>query len=130
MAIFDAFRIRDRRSCQNAIRNGGIAAMIGASVNAIFAWLSSTGFSDERVTRFLNPWMLVDAALVLILGLFVFRKSRIAATTLFLYFVVVKVRQIHLDALPIGHIAGIIFFGSFYFNAMRATYIWHTSYKT
>jgi hypothetical protein len=104
--------------------------MIGASVTAIFGWLSFTDFSDDRVTRFLNPWMLVDAALVLILGLFVFRKSRIAATTLFLYFVVVKVRQIHLDALPISNIAGFIFFGFFYFNAMRATYIWHRSYKT
>ncbi len=104
-------------------------ALIGAGANAIFAKLSLTDHLDEGLSPDSNPWIWLDAALLLILALFVFRRSRVAATFLFPYFVVVKAIQIHEDAVPRGVVVVAVLFGLYYFNAMRATYLWHMSYK-
>lgn len=127
-SFLSSFRITDRESCKKVIRNGGIAALISAGFTAIFA---VAGFflkpSNQQLSYFLDPWLLVDVWLLLLLAVFVFRKSRLASTVLVLYLVASKVfLWIDLGA-PKGVIVSIIFF-AYYATAMRGTYIWHDKY--
>jgi hypothetical protein len=128
-SFWGAFSITDRESCENAIRNGGIAAMISAGITAIFAGIGFfTSSSDKDLAYLLDPWIAVDALLIVILAIFIFRKSRVAATTMVLYFAVSKVIMWYDMGKAQGLFMSIIFF-MFYFTAMRGTYIWHKSYK-
>lgn len=121
--------MEDRSSCQTAIRNGGVAALISAGLTAAFAvaglFLSETGTAADY---FLDPWMLVDVVLVVVLAIFVFRKSRIASTTLLVYFVISKI----IMWIELGRAPGLfmtLVFAYFYANAMRGTYKWHSTFK-
>lgn len=126
----DSFNLNDRESCQSAIKTGGIAAMISAAITGAFA---VAGFfvdsNDAASNYFLDPWLLVDFVLIVVLGIFVFRKSRVASTFLVIYFVVSKlIMWIDLGKAP-GLIMTLIFL-YFYVNAMRATYKWHAYQST
>jgi hypothetical protein len=125
----DDFRITDRASCEKAIRNGWIAALISAGVTAIFAMIGMfTTPTDAQLAYVFDPWFLVDVVLILIMAFFVFRKSRIAATVLFIYFVTGKVIMWAQLGEPKGFPLAIVFF-IYYLTAMRATYMWHKTYK-
>ncbi len=121
--------ITDRTSCQKAIRNGGIAALVSAGLSAIFVGI---GFfvktEDEVLSYFLDPWAIVDVVLVVILAIFILRKSRTAATIMVAYFVYSKF-SIWVD-LGISQIQPLsIFFLIFYVTAMLGTFKWHKKYK-
>ncbi|WP_308367233.1 MULTISPECIES: hypothetical protein [unclassified Microbulbifer] len=128
-SLLDAFSITDRRSCEKAIRNGGIAAMVSAGITAIFAGLGFiTSSSSKNLAYLLDPWLTVDVALIVILGIFILRKSRVASILMLLYFVTSKGIMWYDMGKPQGLFMSAIFF-LFYFTAMRGTYIWHKSYK-
>lgn len=123
-------RINDRASCEQAIRNGGIAALVSAGLTAIFA---IAGFfvrePDEKLAAITDPWMLVDVVLILVVATFIFRKSRIAATFMFVYFVGSKILQlIESPSASAGMIVA-VFFALYFFTAMRGTYLWHSKYR-
>jgi hypothetical protein len=124
----DSFRIHDRESCEKAIRNGGIAALISAGVTAIFAiagfFVTST---NTTVSYFADPALLIDVFLLLVMAFFVFRKSRTASTLLVTYFALSKIIQ-WFEIGPQGIFLSVIFF-LYYLTAMRATYVWHSSYR-
>jgi hypothetical protein len=124
----DGFSIRDRESCAIAIRNGGIAALISATLTAAFGFASFLGKSgNESLDYFLDPWVLVDAAIMLVLGIFVFRKSRVASTLLVIYFVLAKVVMwLSLERFQ-GLLLSLVFL-AYYVTAMRGTYLWHSRY--
>jgi len=87
----DSFKIEDQESCEKAIKNGGIAAMISAAITgAISAASLFTSSDDKDLNYLMNPLNFFDAALLVVLGIFVFRKSRVASTLLFIYFVAAK----------------------------------------
>lgn len=123
------FRIRDRESCDAAIRNGGWAAMVSASVTGLLAviGLLARPTTEEQAAQF-DPWSLLDAALIVVLGVFIFRRSRVASTLMFVYFLVSKLyftpEPPSLSAIPIS-----IIFLVFYFNALRGTFLWHSRYE-
>ena len=124
------FRMEDRASCERAIRNGGIAGLISAGLTAAFAiaglFVQETGTAVDYI---LDPWMLIDVVLIVVLALFVFRKSRVAATSLLIYFGISKVIMwMEMGKAP-GLFMTLIFF-YFYANAMRGTYKWHASFKS
>jgi len=126
---WDSFSIHDRESCAKAIRNGGIAAMIAAGLTAI---LGAAGFfwhtGNKTLDYALDPWVLADAALVLLLGIFVFRKSRVASTLLVIYLIVGKVNM----WIDLGNVEGLpmtLLFLAYYGNAMRGTFLWHSRYR-
>jgi hypothetical protein len=127
--FFSSFQITDRESCEKAIRNGGIAALISAGVTAIFGLL---GFfvqaPDANLGYMLDPWILLDVVFVVVLAVFVFRKSRIASTLLLVYFIFSKVIMWMDLGAPRGIFLSIIFF-LFYLTAMRGTYVWHSKYR-
>jgi hypothetical protein len=126
----DQLRITDRESCERAIRNGGVAALVSAGLTAMFAIAGFFVKSDDaRLSGFLDPWLLADVVLIVIVAVFIFRKSRVAATLMFVYFVGSKILQIMDGA---GASAGMIvavFFALYFFTAMRATYLWHSKYR-
>ena len=127
--FIDSFWINDRASCEQAIKNGGIAATISAGITALFAGFGIFTSSSNKVLAYmLDPWMVLDVVVIIVLSVFIFRKSRVASTLMVLYFVTAKALMWYEIGKPKGLIMSIIFF-LFYVTAMRATYIWHTSYK-
>jgi hypothetical protein len=128
-SFFDNLQIRDRESCVKAIRYGGIAAMISAGITAIFAGLGVfTSSSNKDLAYLLDPWMAIDVVLIVVMSIFVFRRSRVASTLLVVYFVASKA----IMWADMGKVQGLIvslIFLLFYVNAMRGTYLWHSSYK-
>lgn len=130
MGLFSAFTFDDQASCEKAIRNGGIAALISAGLTAVFAAIGLFTTSDDPSMRmYLNPWLFVDVAILLVLAYFIFRKSRTAATLTFAYFVFSKATTWYEAGAPKGVFLAIVFF-LFYFTAMRATFVWHSRYKS
>jgi hypothetical protein len=125
---WSTFKITDRESCEKAIRNGGVAALISACITAIFGIVGFfTQSSNADMNYLLDPWILLDVILIMVLAIFIFRKSRVASTLLLIHFVVSKaIMWIDLEA-PKGIILSIIFF-LYYVKAMRGTYIWNSKY--
>ena len=128
-SFFNSFEINDRESCAKAIKNGGIAAMISAAITTLFGIAGLFTNSDNKELKyFLDPWILVDGLLIVVLGFFIFRKSRVAATLLVIYFVGSKALTWYELGKTTGLLMSIVFF-LYYFTAMRGTYIWHSSYS-
>ena len=128
-SFFDAFKIEDRDSCIKAIKNGGIAAMISAGITAIFGVAGFfTASENQDLNYFLDPWILIDVAFIVILGIFIFRKSRVASTLLVIYFVSAKALLWYELGKPTGLFISIIFL-LYYVAAMKGTYIWHSTYR-
>jgi hypothetical protein len=127
-SFWGSFAITDQDSCAKAIKSGGIAAMLSATVTGAFAISAFfTSSSDKTLNYFLDPWLLVDLILILVIGFFIFRKSRVAATLMVIYFVGSKL-LIWIDlGEPKGLVMSIILL-FFYVTAMRGTYIWHSKY--
>jgi hypothetical protein len=127
--FFDAFKIEDKESCAKAIKNGGIAAMISAGISALFGIAGFFTSSDDQELKYvLDPWILVDVVLIVVLGIFVFRKSRVASTLLFIYYTAGKCFQWYELGKPSGLLMAMIFV-LYYFTAMRGTYLWHSKYR-
>lgn len=128
-SCFNNFRINDRESCKKAIRNGGAAALVSAGFTAIFGIAGFfTSSSDKEINYFLDPWILVDVAFVVVLAIFIFKNSRIASTLLLAYFIFSKIYIWIETGKPSGIPMAIVFI-FFYFTAMRGTYLWHSKYK-
>lgn len=128
-SFWDTFRLRDRYSCEKAIRNGGVAAFISAAVTGVFALAGLfINTSDANLAYLMDPGLMLDVVLIVVMGIFVFRKSRTASTLLVLYFVASKI----LLWSELGRLQGLwmsILFFLYFLTAMRATYIWHSSYR-
>lgn len=128
-SFWGSFTINDNESCAKAIKNGGIAAMISAAITSVFGIAGFfTSSSNKDLNYFLDPWILVDVVLVVVLGIFIFRKSRVAATLLVLYYIASKLLMWAELGEPKGLLMSIIFL-LFYVTAMRGTYIWHSKYR-
>jgi ABC-type proline/glycine betaine transport system permease subunit len=125
----DQIKMGTQEICETAIKNGWIAALISLGITLIF---SSIGFftqsDNETLNYFLDPWLMVDVILMAVLAFFIYKKSRTAATLMFIYFVISKFTQWY----DLGNVQGLpmaLLFMYFYFNAMRGTFIWHSKYK-
>ena len=125
----EEFELKDQRSCEKAIKSGGIVALISAAITLAFALFSFFTTSENKSIQYLlDPWILIDVVLIIILAIFIFKKSRTAATLLLIYFIAGKAMMWY----ELGELRGLgisLIFLAFYFNAMRATYIWHSKYK-
>jgi hypothetical protein len=128
-SLLESFVIHDRESCAQAIKNGGIAAMVSAALSSAFGIAGFfTSSSNKDLNYLLDPWILADVALLVVLGIFVFRKSRVAATLLVIYFVSAKGLMWYELGKPSGLLMAIVFF-LYYITAMRGTYLWHSQYR-
>ncbi len=128
-SFWGSFTIDDRESCARAIKSGGIAAMVSAAITGVFAVAAFfTSSSDKSLNYLLDPWLLVDVVLIVVLGIFIFRKSRVAATLMVIYFVGSKLLMWAEMGEPKGLLVTMLFL-FFYVTAMRGTYIWHSRYR-
>jgi len=128
-SLLSSFIITDQESCAKAIKNGGIAAMISAAITGAFAVAAFfTSSSNKALNYLLDPWLLLDVVTIVVLGIFIFRKSRVAATLMVIYFTGSKLLVWAEIGEPKGLVMSIVFF-LFYVTAMRGTYIWHSKYR-
>jgi hypothetical protein len=125
-----SFSLPDQASCETAIRNGGIVALISAAIGLAFGAAGFFTSSENKALNYLlDPWILLDAALMVLIGIFVLRKSRVAATLIVIYFIAAKVMMwIELQSAPGLPISLVVLY--FYVTAMRATFKWHAQYAT
>lgn len=128
-SFLDSFSFHDRESCAKAIKTGGVAALISAGLTLAFGIASLLTTSENKELAYvLDPAVFVDAVLLVVLAIFVFRKSRVASTLLFIYFVISKLTMWYETGKVSGALLTIVFF-LFYLTAMKATYAWHSKYR-
>lgn len=124
------FSLDDGASCEKAIRFGGGFAMVSAALTGIFA---AIGFfsdpSDPEFAYLFDPYMVVDFVTIFTLAIFMLRKSRVASTLMLGYFIFNNL-YLWQDTGNIQGIGTTIVFFVVYLTAMRATYIWHSDYKS
>ena len=128
-SFLDSFRIEDRESCEQAIKYGGIAGLVSAGITGLFA---VGGLfmrpDDETLAYVMDPFSLADVVLMVVLAFFVFRRSRVASTLLFVYFLASKLLIWAETGMMTGFVVTLLFF-ALYGNAMRGTYLWHARYR-
>lgn len=116
--------------CERAISYGWILALISAGFSIIVIVIGLiTASEDETFIYLSDPWSLFDVVFFIALAFFVRKKSRAAATTLFIFFVIGKL----LAWYTLGTVQGLpvtLIFAYVHFNAMRATFVWHSKFKT
>lgn len=129
VAFKDQLKMDTQEQCEAAIKSGWVVALISLGITLVFSTLGFFTQSDnESINYFLDPWMMVDVVLIAILAFFIYKKSRTAATFMFIYFVLSKVMQ----WVDLGNVQGLplaLVFMYFYFNAARGTFLWHSKYK-
>ena len=128
-SFIDSMKLDTQERCEAAIRNGWIAALISLGLTLVFGIIGFFAQSDNEVLNyFLDPFILVDVVLMAIMAFFIYKKSRTAATAMFIYFLGSKLIQWY----DLGNVQGLpmaLVFLYFYFNAMQGTFIWHSKYK-
>lgn len=128
-SLFGDMSISSKEECEKAIKNGWIAGLVSFLITLGFGIASFfTTSNHSSMKYFLDPWILLDAILILILTFCIYKKSRIGATLMFLYFTISKLDAWYTLGKADGLIVSVLFF-LFYLNAMRGTYIWHSKYK-
>lgn len=117
----------DLKAAKSAIQLGGAAAFFVAVVSALFlaiAWFAD--LDDGAGLYFSDPLLLIDVTLISLLGYGVLKRSRTAATMLFVYFLLGKVLQFaelgSLQGAPIAIVMTIVFgravWGTFRYHAL------------
>lgn len=107
------------------IKSGWIASLISASVNLI---IILTSLVSHKESALFDVWTLIDVVLVYVLAFFYFRKSRIASTLMFCYFIYAKIYIIYETGRPDGIILSLVFL-YFFFQGMMGTYQYHKILK-
>jgi|LWDU01.1.fsa_nt_gi hypothetical protein len=118
-----------RKEALDAITGGVAVALISAIVTVIAVTYSIYQNIDDGVFRLLNDWVsYIDVVLILTLAFFLNRKSRFAAVTLVLYYVLNKV--ILFQAMDIQNIRPFtvilpLIFLYFFVKSAYGTFIFH-----
>jgi hypothetical protein len=84
---------------------------------------------DAALNSLLDPWALVDVVFIAVLALFIFRKSRVATTVMFVYFVASKILQVVEGSAASAGLIVAVFFALYFFTAMRGAFLWHSRYR-
>ena len=108
------------------IRNGWIAGIISGVMTLVMVLIA---INTGRLNNIFNIWVLVDVVFIFALTYGIYKKSRFAATTMFLYFLASKI----LITVETGNIAALtmgVIFLYLYLQAMLGTYQYHKLIKT
>ncbi len=101
------------------IKTGWVAAIISGVMTLGMMLLALNTEAMEG-----DIWTSVDVVLILLLAFGIYKKSRFAATFMFIYFLFSKILIIVETGRPSGLIVSILFL-YFYFRAMVGTYQYH-----
>lgn len=104
------------------IRHAWVAAVFSGSVTLIFALVAMNVGSDLGVG--FSEWMLVDVVLIFGLAYGISRKSRVCATTMFLYFLGSKIYIWSASGSASGLPLAFVFL-YFFYQGMAATFEYH-----
>ncbi len=125
----DQFVLNSVESCLAAIKNGWVAGLISIGLTFVVVVIGMYSNTDNATLNyFADPTIFIDLVLMAIMVFFIRKKSRIAATCMFLYFIISK----YIQWSDLGTMQGLpmaVIFMILYFNAMRATFIWHSKFK-
>jgi hypothetical protein len=128
-SLKDQFKMKTPETCLAAIKNGWIAGLVSIALTLLVVTIGMLSNSDDsRLSYFADPMMFIDIGLMIVMVFFIYKKSRVAATCMFLYFVLSK----YIQWTDLGDVQGLpmaLIFMFFYFNAMRGTYRWHSKFK-
>jgi hypothetical protein len=108
----------------SAIRNGAIAALISAAVTLLVVAISVFGGEADGQSYFNDPYLFIDVVLILILAFGIYRKSRLAAVVMFVYFLLSKI----MIGVETGKVSGLfiaIIFLYYFGKAIQGTFAFH-----
>jgi hypothetical protein len=135
MTTEDAIYIEEKKGidsptgCEKLILYGFFAGLFVTLMNLTAAILGIYNtFEQKYLEGFNDPLVFFDIALLALLTLYIYKKSRVAITLMFIYYLWAKLSLWFVDLEPKGLIVGCILIFVF-FNATRATFVWHSKYK-
>lgn len=105
---------------QKKIRNGWIAAIVSGLMTLAAVVLGLTMGSGGMF----NAWNSLDVVLIFFLAFWIHKRSRVAATAMFVYFLISKIMVIAETGQASGGLVALIFL-YFYFQAMVGTFQYH-----
>lgn len=114
----------DQEQTEKAIKNAWIAGIVSGSITLLVTIIAAFGID---ILGF-SLWNLLDVALIFGLTFGMYRKSRVCAVIMFVYFVASKV----FIGIETGKVTGIplaLVFGYYFFQGIRGTFAWHQSEK-
>jgi hypothetical protein len=114
----------DQEQTEKAIKNAWIAGIVSGSITLLVTIIAAFGID---ILGF-SLWNLLDVLLIFGLTFGIYRKSRVSAVSMFVYFVASKIFIV----IETGKVAGIplaIVFGYYFFQGIRGTFAWHQSEK-
>ncbi len=103
------------------IRHGWIVALISGAMTLLLTLVAIFG---TDFTGFVDVWNFMDVALIFGLAFGIYKKSRIASTAMFVYFVLSKIYVWFLTEQVSGLLVAAIFI-FFFFQAMVGTFQYH-----
>ncbi|MHC4132676.1 MAG: hypothetical protein ACYSSP_03340 [Planctomycetota bacterium] len=104
-----------------AIKTAYIAAVISATLTLI---ASLVAFAGHTLGGLISPWMFLDAVLIYLLALGLYKKSRICATLILLYWVAVKILAFVVNG-TVGSVPIALLFTYFFFMGVVGTFYYH-----
>jgi hypothetical protein len=110
----------DLQKAEKAIKSAWIAAVISGSITLFVAVLALVGV---RLFNF-TAWVLIDVVLIFGLAYGIYRKNRVCAVIMFIYFIISKIYML----VTVGGLAGLplaILFAYFFFQGIRGTFAYH-----
>jgi hypothetical protein len=106
------------------IQQGWITGLISCFLTLLYAVLGASGYEMYGF----NILNLLDVFLILIMTYGIYQKSRVASTSMFVYFIVSKIIMFNdYGTGTVGIIS--LLFGYLYFQAMRGTFIYQRTIK-
>lgn len=102
------------------IRNGWVAACVSGALTLLFATLAANG----KALPGMSSMMFIDVVLILGLGFGIYRKSRVCAVLMLVYFIASKILML-MQGFNLVNIAFGVAFCIVYFQAARATFAYH-----
>jgi hypothetical protein len=116
--------LTDQESAKRAAHIGAGAAALGGSVVALIVTLNVTGATNNFLE--MDAWNYVDASVFIVLAIFIYRMSRIAAVLALPVFVLERIDWIaNPPAGTKSNVATSVIWALFYINALRGAFAWH-----
>ena len=102
------------------IRNAWVAGAISTSITLIFTLFAIAGTSLAGYTA----WQAFDVGLMISLTFGIYKKSRVCAVLMFIYFVVSKIMQVSQSGQASGLLLALVFL-YYYGLGIRGTFSYH-----
>jgi len=105
------------------VKIASIAGYVSAALTLLFGLFGVFVNSDDpSLAYYLDPWIILDAFLILVLAFYVGRKSFPAAVFLLVYFIIAKILAIYETGNPSGILLSVLFIYLFYGGVLGARY--------